>query len=122
MTSSNQRRPSTSKSKTAKPSSSKVGRPSVTGHIYEYVTWVADKGMLNNAGDYRITITLKDLTVNETITRRGIAKMFGNSGGIWIDSLEGCKDVYFGLNYPKEKGKVIKSKNGGYTLENISNL
>jgi hypothetical protein len=94
---------------------SKVGRPSARGHEYEPLNIKSDKKLLNQAGDHKVTVTLMDCTIGKQITRRGTAKMVGNYGIIYLDSLEGREDVRI-VSEIGEKGRVIRGATGTYIL------
>jgi hypothetical protein len=107
--------------KSKKPSTSKVGRPSAQGHIYEIISTEPDKLLLNNRGNRRVIEKLKDLTENKEITRRGVAKMIGNCSPIWLDSLEGHSEVYVAVEFHGTKCKIVPSphKKGQFWLNDI---
>jgi hypothetical protein len=108
-------------SKSKKPSTSKVGRPSAQGHIYEIISTEPDKLLLNNRGDRRVIEKLKDLTENKEITRSRVAKMIGNYSPIWLDSLERHSEVYVAVEFHGTKCKIVPSphKKGQFWLNDI---
>jgi hypothetical protein len=93
------------------------------GHTYEFLDWAGDNQAFNNAGDFKITVTLKDLTAGKVISRRGIAKMIGNFGAMYIDALEGFSDVYIGVSKHGIPAKVRKVGSGSkmyYSLDAVN--
>ena len=114
MASSNQMKTSPklkSSSKTARPSTSKVGRPSSTGHKYVYLDDKVDNDQIytrSHTTGRKITVTLKDLTTGKVITRRGGAKM----GKCWLDNLEGHTHVYLKLEWGNQEIGTVKTCSG----------
>jgi hypothetical protein len=116
MVSSPKRRTSISGSKTARPSGINVG---VKGHVYEYQGWSSDRVIKRDDAGKKVTVTLKDITAGEMITRNGKIYMLGDPV-IFIDSLEGCKEVQVCLHAKGEHGKVTKlTPSSGYRLQEI---
>jgi hypothetical protein len=84
------------------------------GHIYEVIKIDTDKKTINQNGDAKCTVYLKDKTTDENITRRGIARMWGNAGAVFIDSIEGYKNVQLSVSQHGTPAKIVcNSKTGG---------
>jgi hypothetical protein len=90
---------------TAKVSSSK------RGHTYEYIGWSSTK-VLGREGSASCTVTLKDVTTDEMITRKGKAYAYGGETTIFLNTLEGCKDIQVQLHTRGEKGiiRILSSR------------
>ena len=92
---------------------------STKGHVYEYYGWSSDILIMPDDAGKKITVTLKDVTTDEVITRKGKIFMLSEPV-IFLDSLEGCKEVQVCLHTKSEQGKVAKlTPNSGYRLQPI---
>lgn len=90
------------------------------GHVYEFVDWQGEELLKN--GDYIITITLKDKTAAKLIKLSGIARLLGDFGSMWLDNLEGYKQVLINVSGRNKPAKVRKYKSGdnvSYKLEDV---
>lgn len=89
------------------------------GHIYEYIGWSSDILIMPDDAGKKITLTLKDVTTNKVITRKGKIYMLSEPV-IFIDSLEGCKEIQVCIHKRGEQGKVEKlTPDSGYRLQPI---
>ena len=87
---------------------SKIIRPSATkGHIYEYFGWSAKK-LMGRDDSGPCVVTLKDLNIDEMITRNGKIYACGGEHTIFLNSIEGCKEVQLMLHSKGEQGRVIQ--------------
>ena len=92
---------------------------STKGHVYEYYGWSSDKLIMPDDASKKITLTLKDVTTGEMITRKSKIYMLSDPV-IFLDSLEGCKEVQVCLHTKGEQGKVGKlTPDSGYRLQPI---
>lgn len=87
-------------------------------HTYEYVGWINTEKVLKPDDISAVTVVLKDVTEGETITRKGKIYML-NEPVIFINSLEGCKDVHVCLHAKGEQGKVSNTPDSGCKLQPI---
>lgn len=84
------------------------------GHIYEVIRIDTDKRTINQNGDAKCTIFMRDKTAGIDITRRGTARMWGNAGAVFIDNLEGHKSVQVAVSLHDVPAKLVcNSKTGG---------
>lgn len=89
-------------------------KSSSDGHIYEVIRIDTDKLAINNNGDAKCTIYLRDKTDGTEIKRRGVARMWGNAGAVFIDSLEGHKNVQVAVSLHDVPAKLVcNSKTSG---------
>lgn len=67
----------------------------------------------------KITVTLKDVTTDGVITRKGKIYMLSEPV-IFLDSQEGCQEIQVCLHKKGEQGKVEKlTPDSGYRLQPI---
>jgi hypothetical protein len=88
--------------------------------VYEFKNWEGEE-LLSN-GDCKVIITLKDLTAAKIVKVKGIAKMVGEFGVMWLENLEGYKHVLLnvsGQNIPAKIKKYTSDGKTNYTLEDI---
>lgn len=74
-------------------------------HIYEYVGWSNPTEVLKPEDISEVTVVLKDVTADEVITRKGKIYML-REPVIFINSLEGYKDIQVCLHTKGEQGKI----------------
>lgn len=74
-------------------------------HVYEYVGWVNPTKVLKPDDISDVTVVLKDITKGETITRKGKIYMLSEPV-IFINSLEGCRNVQVCLHKKGEQGQI----------------
>jgi hypothetical protein len=87
-------------------------------HVYEYVGWMNPTKVLKPDDMSDVTVILKDVTKGETITRKGKISMLSEPV-IFINSLEGCKDVHVCLHAKGEQGKICNIPDSGCRLQPI---
>jgi len=87
-------------------------------HIYEYVGWMNTEKVLKPDDISDVTVILKDITKEETITRKGKIYMLSEPV-IFINSLEGFKDVQVCLHAKGEQGKISNTPDSGCRLLSI---
>jgi hypothetical protein len=87
-------------------------------HIYEYVGWMNTEKVLKPDDISDVTVVLKDVTKGETITRNGKIYMLSEPV-IFINSLEGCKDVQVCLHAKGEQGKISDAPDSNCRLQPI---
>jgi len=74
-------------------------------HVYEYVGWLNPTKVLQSDDISDMTVVLKDVTADKVITRKGKIYMLSEPV-IFINSLEGCKNVQICLHTRGEQGKI----------------
>lgn len=74
-------------------------------HIYKYVGWMNQTKVLKQDDISAVTVVLEDVTKGEVITRKGKIYMLSEPV-IFINSLEGSKDVQVCLHTKDEQGRV----------------
>ena len=86
------------------------------GHKYEYQGWSSDKVVKRDDAGKKVKVTLKDVTTGEMITRNGKIYMLGDPV-IFIDTLEGCKEVQVCLHAKGEIGTIQRlTSSSGFRL------
>ena len=87
------------------------------GHIFEYIGWHHGTKVLQEDDIATVDVVLKDVTKDETITRKGKVYMM-RPPTVFINSLEGCKDVHVCV-VRGEHAKVVCSPSDGCKLQAI---
>lgn len=82
------------------------------GHIYEVKE-------INHEAKNRVTITLFDATKKSFITKYGTLK---NNGSIFIDKIEGHKNVEITVNFSSTRAKIVKNEKTGDKYQLASSM